>query len=265
MVNSMKQDIRYFFAQAKYNIKNAYALKRSFMIGVGSMILNNCAFFVIWFLFMKATGPINGWSGLDVFGMLGVALVCFGVTHSFFYGIVDLPKHVIRGTFDSILLSPVSRFVKLAGSSFSATAYGDLLQGMVVVVIYGFMSHLSVVAWIFFLCAIVLGCIVFLSIVLLCSLIAFYIHDGEVLSRQMFEIFLRPGLYPGAIFPSKLKLFFMTAIPTLITSAVPIDILKTDSILLGGIAIVSTACWFFFARYMFSRSIRKYESGNLLR
>ena len=76
------------------------------------MMLNNLTFFIIWLLFMQATGPINGWTGMDVFGMLGVALIAFGVTHSFFYGLVDLPQFVVRGTFDSTLLSPVNAFIK---------------------------------------------------------------------------------------------------------------------------------------------------------
>ncbi|MEK9179582.1 MAG: ABC-2 family transporter protein, partial [Patescibacteria group bacterium] len=212
----MKNDIRYFIAQTKYNIKNAHALKHSFWIGVFSMVMNNVSFFVIWLLFMKATGPINGWTGIDVFGMLGVAMVCFGVTQGFFFGVRELPELVHRGSFDSVLLAPVNSFLKLSGSEFSVTAYGDLLIGIVVIIFYGIYLHFSFYAWFLFLFSIMLGCVVFISVRLMCSLVAFFIHDGEDISNQMFEIFLRPGLYPGAIFPNKLKIFCMTIIPTLI-------------------------------------------------
>lgn len=259
------QSLRYFILQSIYNIKNAHALKRSFWIGVGSMILNNLTFFIIWFLFMKATGPINGWSSLDVFGMLGVALVAFGFCHSFFYGIVDLPKFVLRGSFDSILLSPASTLLKLASSSFSVTAYGDLLQGIIVSILYGILSDFSLFSWLLFLVTIVLACTIFISVRLLCSLIVFYIHDGEVISGQVFEIFLRPGLYPGAIFPNKLKLFFMTIIPALLTSATPIDIIKLQSSELLLITFLVTIFWVAFTYLIFSGAIRRYESGNYLR
>ncbi len=257
--------LRYFIAQSKYNIKNAHALAPSFWIGVVSMMLNNLTFFVIWFLFMKATGPINGWTSLDVFGMLGVAMVAFGVTHSFFYGIVDLPQSVVKGTFDTVLLAPTNSFFKLAGSSFTVTAYGDLIQGIGVMVVYGILMHFSFSAWILFLIAVVLGCIVFVSVRLLCSLIVFFIHDGEAVSGQLFDIFLRPGLYPGAIFPNKLKLFFMTIVPTLLTSAVPIDVVKLHSMNLVFFGAGVTLVWVLLAYGVFRLSVRRYESGNYLR
>ena len=112
-MDSMKKDITYFIAQTKANLRNAHALTRSFWIGVFSMILNNLTFFIIWFLFMKATGPINGWTSVDVFGMLGVSMLCFGVCNSFFHGTRELPEFVMRGSFDSILLAPVNSFLNL--------------------------------------------------------------------------------------------------------------------------------------------------------
>ena len=261
----MKKDIKYFITQTYYNFKNAHALKRSFWIGVLSMMLNNLTFFVIWILFMKATGPINGWTGIDVFGMLGVSLITFGVANAFFYGIVDLPTFVVKGTFDNTLLSPVSAFLKLAGSSFSVTAFGDLLQGLIVVSIYGIYLHFSLYIWALYLSGIILGCIVFTSIRLLSSLIVFFIYDGEVISGQVWEIFMRPSLYPGSIFPDKMKLFFMTVVPTLITSAVSIDIVKGASLRLLLMACVVTFVWLVITYYCFITSIKRYESGNFLR
>ena len=261
----MKDNIRYFFAQNYYNIKNAHALSRSFWIGVVSMMLNNLTFFIIWMLFMKATGPINGWTSIDVFGMLGVAMTCFGVASSFFYGIVELPTMVQRGSFDTVLLSPANIFFKLAGSAFSVTAYGDLLMGIAVCLFYGIYMHFSIYVWLLFIAGIVLGCVIFTTIRFLCSVIVFYIHDSDALSGQLFEIFLRPGLYPGAIFPNALKIFFMTLIPALITSAAPIDIVKGHSIYLLGLSALVTLVWFVIAQAIFKNAVKLYESGNWLR
>lgn len=261
----MKNDFLYFFVQTKFNLKNAYALSKSFWIGVFSMVMNDVTFFIIWVFFMKATGPINGWTAVDVFGMLGVAMFCYGFTHAFFYGIKDLPEFVMRGSFDSVLLAPVNIFLKLSGSSFSITAYGDLLLGTAVLIFYGIYLHFSFYAWLLFLFSIMLGCIVFICIRSLCSLVAFFIHDGEVVSHQMFEIFIRPGLYPGAIFPSKLKIFCMTVIPALLTSAAPIDVVKLNSGSLVLFALVVTLVWVYITYFAFKISIKRYESGNFLR
>lgn len=264
MVNNM-QEINYFFIQTKYNIKNAYALRKSFWIGVFGMMMNNLTFFVIWLLFMQATGPIKGWTSIDVIGMLGVSLISFGFTHSFFYGVVELPQHVTKGSFDSILLAPVNKFLKIGGSSFSVTAYGDLIQGILATALYVILAKFTFYSLVLYLLAIVLGCIIFLCIRLICSSIVFFIYDGETIASQLFEIFLRPGLYPGPIFPNKLKLFFMIVIPTLLTSAVPVDVVKTKSPSLLFFSFIITTLFVLLAYFIFRIAVRRYESGNLLR
>ncbi len=265
MVNLMKKDLLYFIAQTKFNLKNAYALKYSFWVGVFGMMLNNVTFFVIWLLFIKATGPINGWTSIDIFGMLGVSLTCYGVVHSFFFGIRELPEFVVKGSFDTVLLAPVSTFIKLSGSAFSVTAYGDLIMGIFVIMFYGIYLQFNLYVWIIFLVSIVLGCVVFACVRLICSLVVFFIHDGEIVAAQLFELFLRPGLYPGAIFPSKLKIFCMTILPTLLTSALPVDVVKLNSTFLIIFAFVVTLLWVMVASLVFKISIKRYESGNFLR
>src|SRR3989338_171736 len=159
--------LRYFIAQSKYNLKNAHALSHSFWIGVVSMMVNNLTFFIVWLLFMKATGPINGWTSLDVFGMIGISMLTYGFSHAFFYGINDLPQSVARGTFDFVLLSPTNLFLKLSGSSFLVTAYGDLIKGIVTSVVYGILMHFSFFSWILFSVGILIGCILHTCIRLL--------------------------------------------------------------------------------------------------
>jgi ABC-2 type transport system permease protein len=261
----MKKDILYFLAQTRANLKNAQALASSFWIGVFSMIINNLAFFVIWYFFMNATGPINGWTSLDVFAMLGVSMFCFGFCQSFFYGIRDLPDFVMKGSFDSVLLAPVNSFLKLSSSSFSITAYGDLIMSSSVLVFYIIYTKMDLYLIVFFIIMILLGCITFICIRLLCSLVVFFIHDGEIVATQMFEIFLRPGLYPGAIFPNKLKIFFMTVIPALITSSVPIDAIKERSSYILFFSFIVTLIWVLITYFLYKISIKRYESGNLLR
>lgn len=261
----MYQDIIYFFNLFKFNLKNSFALKGSFLISVFGMILNNTTFFIVWYLFSTTTGPINGWTSFDIFGMLGVSILIFGIIHSLFCGIVELPNDVVRGKFDVILLSPRSILSRLSGASFSITALGDLIMGLIVIIWYGVINNFYFLEWISFLFVIFLGTIVFLCIRMLTSLIAFYVHDGELISRQVFEIFLRPGLYPGSMFTTKMKVIFMTIIPALITSSVSIDFLKTGHIWIMVLSIISTSFWVFLTVFLFKKSIKRYESGNFLR
>ena len=112
---------------------------------------------------------------------------------------------------------------------------------------------------------ILLGCIIFICIRFLYSLVTFFIYDGEIISQQLFEIFLRPGLYPGGIFPNGIKIFFMTVIPALLTSAVPIDAIKTGSIYIVIISLLITVFWVIFTLIVYKIAVKRYESGNFLR
>lgn len=259
------KDITYFFTQIYFNIKNAHALAKSFWIGVSGMVINNTAFFIMWYLFMKATGDINGWSSTDVMGMLGISMLTFGVVHSFFFGIVKMSDFVNEGKFDSVLLSPVSTFVRQSGMQFSVVAYGDLLQGIAVTIWYILHIHLSFIDVGILLFGIILGSIVFVALVLVISSISFYVQDSAIIADQLRDILIRPSLYPGGIFPEGLKIFFMTVVPALLTSSVPIDMVKDPSLQMFTIPTVAVLVWVLLARYIFSRALRRYESGNMLR
>lgn len=259
------KDVTYFFTQIYFNIKNAHALAKSFWIGVAGMILNNTAFFIMWYLFMQATGEVNGWGSVDVMGMLGISMFTFGVVHSFFFGIVKMSDFVNEGKFDGVLLSPVSVFVRQSGMQFSVVAYGDLLQGIAVTLWYILHTHMSLLHIGVLLFGIILGSLVFVAIVLVLSCISFYVRDSAIIADQLRDILIRPSIYPGGIFPDGLKIFFMTVIPALLTSSVPIDMVKNPSAGLLVFVIVVVVVWVLIARYVFSRALRRYESGNMLR
>lgn len=259
------KEISFFITQTYFNIKNAHALAKSFWIGVAGMVINNTAFFIMWYLFMRATGDINGWSSTDVMGMLGISMLTFGVVHSFFFGIVKMSDFVNEGKFDSVLLSPVSAFVRQSGMQFSVVAYGDLLQGIAVTVWYIVYMHMSAVDIGVLLFGIILGSIVFVALVLVISCISFYIQDSAIIADQLRDILIRPSIYPGGIFPEGLKLFFMTVVPALLTSSVPIDMIKNPSLAMFVLPTVVTIVWVLIAKFVFSRALRRYESGNMLR
>lgn len=261
----MKTDLYFFYKNLVLNLKNAKALSASFYWSIIGMFLNNSGFFLIWYFLLYTTGPINGWDTVDVFVMMGISMFCFGVTMSFFNGINELPKYILDGKFDSVLLSPRSLILRLAGMNFSVTAISDLVMGLFLIIYYLIVKNLTfeqIVGFIFF---VLCGAIVFFCIKLLTTTLSFYIHDGESIGVQVFDIFLRPGLYPGSMFTNNMKMFFITIVPALITSAIPIEYIKNPNSNIILITLISTVFWVVFTIYIFSKSIKKYESGNFLR
>ena len=192
-------------------------------------------------------------------------MLTFGVVHSFFFGIVKMSDFVNEGKFDSVLLSPVSAFVRQSGMQFSVVAYGDLLQGIAVTLWYIIHMHMSSVAIGVLLFGIIIGSVVFVALVLAISCISFYIQDSAIIADQLRDILIRPSIYPGGIFPEGLKIFFMTVVPALLTSSVPIDMVKNPSARLFVFVAVVVVAWMLITRFIFARALRRYESGNMLR
>lgn len=261
----MKKDLYFFYKNLILNFKNAKALTGSFYWSLIGMILNNSSFFFIWYFLLDTTGPINRWDSLDVFAMMGIAMFTFGITHSFFYGTCELPSYILRGTFDSVLLSPRNLIIRLSGMNFSITALGDLLIGTFFILYYPIIKGFSFGQLAGFLFFVLCGVIVFFCVNLLTGIISFYVQDGEAIVMQVFDIFLRPGLYPGSMFTNNLKIFFITVVPALITSTVPIEYIKNPTSIIVSITVISTVCWVCITMFLFKKSIKRYESGNFLR
>ena len=70
----------------KSNIASAAELRVSFLMQVVGMMLNNTAFLVVWILFFKAFGDINGWTANEMFALQGFVAVAYGFTFSLFSG-----------------------------------------------------------------------------------------------------------------------------------------------------------------------------------
>jgi ABC-2 type transport system permease protein len=83
-MKKLLNEIVFFFFQWKQNIRNQQALRTSFLLQVAGMFINNIAFFVIWIMFSKTIGVINGWGAMQTFGMLCVSMLTFGIVHSLF-------------------------------------------------------------------------------------------------------------------------------------------------------------------------------------
>ena len=57
----------------------------------------------------------------------------------------------------------------------------------------------------------------------------------------------------------------MTVLPALLTSSVPIDMVKNPTTRLFVFATIVVVVWVLIAKFVFSRALRHYESGNMLR
>ncbi|MBI4599327.1 ABC-2 family transporter protein [Candidatus Uhrbacteria bacterium] len=246
------------------NMRAAMELRGAFAIQVFGMMLNNTAFVLIWIFFFQAFGNINGWSSAEVFAFQGVVAFSFGCSAAFFQGSHSLPTLVYNGSLDSYLLSPHSAYMRILTSEIKMSGVGDTLFGLVLIVVYIVMAHLSILQAVLLITLLIPASIIMTNVSLITSLSSFYMSDAMAFASDMFDVFISPALYPSALFPTALKFFFIFVIPALAVGGLPVEAVKDYQWHWYAAIWLLAGVWTFIAIKLLGISIRRYESGNII-
>jgi len=258
------KEIKFALYAIKKNIKNNTELRTSFLMNIIGMAINNIAFIVLWVYFVKSVGIIGGWTTFDVIGLQGFTALSYGIIFSVAMGVRKLPGYITSGAFDNFMLSPKNLITRIATSIFSVSALGDILFGLICIIIYGFLIHVSLMQSIFILILVFLSAIIFFSVSLLIQSINFYFVDAESITEGAFGLFFTPSLFHGGAFQGMTRFIFTFIIPSLLIGAIPIEIVKSISITKLLFLIIFTFFWLFVSIKFFNHSVKKYESSNFM-
>jgi len=256
------RDIKLALLNIKKNFQNAKELKSAFITSIIGMCINNVAFIVLWYNFGTMIGNINGWEPFDIFGLYGFSAGSFGLVCAFFHGIYDLPSYISTGNFDKYLITPKNTLLKVATSSISTSAIGDLVFGIICFAIFAFVSKLSFIQILVSILLMIVASIVFFAFSLICMSISFYLMDGENISQGLYGMFVSASLYHGGAFTGILKALFVFIVPSLLLGAVPVELVKSLSLFDISLVLLLTIIWLVISIVFFYKSLKKYESNN---
>lgn len=260
----MKNEIRFVLYAIKKNIQNSAELRSSFLMNIVGMAINNSAFILLWIFFVKSVGEIGGWTAADIVALQGFSAISFGLVFSVFAGIRRLPDAVSSGAFDRFMLSPKNLLLRVATSSFNPSAIGDIIFGIVCLIVYGFLIHIGWYQFILIIALIIIASIIFFAAAVTIFSMSFYFMDAYSVTSGFFDMFMTPALFDGGAFQGIMRFAFTFLIPSLLIGTLPVEITKDMSvsklILIGVLAIF----WFFFSIKIFNKAIKKYESSNFM-
>lgn len=260
----MFKEITFALYAIKKNIQNSTELRMSFLLTVIGMAINNGAFIATWIFFTQSVGEINGWQIADVVSLNGFVAVSYGIMFSLFVGIRRLPQYISDGVFDRFLLSPKSVLVRVATSSFHASAVGDVLFGLICFGAYIYMVGITMPQ---FLLSILLLCNaigMFFAVSVIAYSAGFYFTDGFSVTYSIFDLFMTPTLFHGGIFHGVMRFVFTFVVPSLVVGALPAEILKSVSFF-HAMQLTGVVClWICGALLFFHRSVKRYESANFM-
>lgn len=261
MFTEVRKHIKLVFKYFAFNLSALAEYRTSFFIQVFGMALNNASFaFFWWVLFDKLGGGIGGYGFRDVMFLWAVASTGFGLSHVFFANMNRISGMIITGELDTYLLQPKNPLINSISARMSATAWGDFLYGIILLILI----KASGMMWIMFSISILTAALLITSIAVVGHSLTFYFGNMEAVGRTLWEFTITFSIYPETIFKGPVKALIMTALPIGFITHIPLRLVHNFSwgtlFLLFGVAIAYALLAF--ALYMFG--LKRYESGNLI-
>ena len=260
----MMKEIYFALYAIKKNVQSSAELRTSFLMNIVGMGINNTAFIILWGFFVSSVGIIGGWTVADIIGLQGFTALCYGIVFSAAAGIRKLADYTASGAFDRFMLSPKNLLVRVATASFSVSALGDIVFGVVCLGIFVFLIHATIYQILLIILLAIISTIVFLSAAIAIYSTSFFFEDASSVTGSLFELFFTPSLFHGGAFQGAMRFIFTFVIPSLLVGTLPVEIVTNVS--LGKLLLVGILAlfWFLISIKIFNKSVRKYESTNFM-
>ncbi len=251
----MKPDLRFFGALLRINLQASLALRGAFVLQVAFMALNNLLFFIIWWILFDRFEEIRGWRLDDFAALYGIAAGGYGLGSVFAGGVVDMARRIEEGELDAMLTLPKSVLMQAVAAKTQPHGWGDLLSGIVLIGISGYLGPWAVVA-------LALAGVTFVASGVVLHSAAFWLHRVGGLARQATEFLIAFSVYPPSLFGPGLKVLLFTVLPAGFVSYLPARLVRDFDVQTLLIATAGTTAYAVFAAWLFGRGLRRYTSGS---
>jgi len=260
MLMEVKNNLKFLIKALKYNILSVLEYKKSFLIQVIFMFINNGFFLVFWnVVFAKNGGTLNNIEMKDIYLLWAIPTISWGISMFFFGGISKLNEYIITGNLDTFILQPKNMFLNMATSYSDFGAAGDLLYGLLM----GIIAAGSITEFLHIMLYVIPATIITTCTQILIRLLAIWLGDVENIANvYSFSLFVTFSIYPEQIFSNVMKILFYTVVPVAYVAYIPIRILKNFDIKLLLAVILFTIFLSIFTILIFKKAMKKYESGN---
>lgn len=252
-------NLKLFLFIQKSNIKTAFLNKTDAAVNVLMMLINNLAFFFMWWVIFRYKGDINGW-GISEMALLYMAINnAFALFALFARGIQQLPEYIDNGNLDNFLATPRNPLFMIATSESTFANWGDLITGLVAFFLSGYLRFDT-----FFIMILVsfLAFTILFAYRLIMSSLAFFIPDSQRLGDNIFMAFITFSSQPASIFTGWYKILFLTLIPAGFISYYPVELIKNFNLCDLGIMAGGVTFFFVISIKFFYFGLRRYASGN---
>lgn len=248
-------------ASWRLNLAGAMEFRFSFLLTVGTMIVNNIVWIIFWGMYFRRFPVLNGWTLQDVMMMWAAAAGGFGIMSVFFGNATRLASLIATGQLDVYLAQPKPVLLNVLISRMSVSAIGDLVFAIFIFIGFGDVSLLGIIK---FAAALFLSGLIFIFFCVMAGCLSFWLGNTEGLSFQLFNALLTFATYPTGIFKGFGRIILFTVIPAGFISSMPVSFIREIDLpfVYGALGMAALLCAG--GILLFYRGLRKYTSGNMM-
>ncbi len=261
VVRAFLDYLRLVWTYLRLNLSAQLEYRGAFISQVVAMFVNDVVWVIFWGIFFTRFPVLRGWDVRDVITLWAVVAAGFGLAHAVYGNTMALATLIAEGQLDLWMLYPRALLPHVLLGRMSATAWGDVLFGFAVYLVF---VRPDAAHFTLFLFLSLSTAALFVGFGALSASIGFYLGNSAALTEQWRFAMLTFGTYPAPLFQGAVKLVLFTAIPSAFIHLFPVRALRSLSLGDAGLALLGALAFVAAGAAVFHHGLRRYQSGNLL-
>ena len=256
---AVKKTIKLIWEYFKINLQSAMEYRTSFLTQASFMFINDIIWVIFWVIFFNKFPLINAWSFKDLMLMYVIITTSWGLVGVFFGNFKNIAEVIRDGQLDFYLALPKEELSHVLISKSKFDAFGDLLFGIVLGIIFLSLSQIPLA-----IILIILSAVILLAFAVILGSLSFYMGSSVEIANQGLMGALSIASYPFSAFTGYTKWILLLVIPAGFISGVPVELIKSFNWEWFGGMILAAVVLSTIALIMFKKGVKRYESGNLI-
>ena len=252
--------IKVYFNCLRTAFSSAAAYRLDFILGNFITLLSNIIFPLVTVLIYTNRAEFPGWSMWEVLLIQSVFSMSNATSSMISQSVLWVTMdHVQSGSFEAILLKPLSPLFYITATNFNTGSIGLFLGGFVMTILSASFTEIHGAKNILlFMILFLSGVAVMIGLNLIMASISFkWVGNSRI--PEIFDSILKFGKYPLGIFPKRIQVLSTLLIPVAVVGFFPASALLGRLDTVAMISVIPCILFLLFGIWLYNRMIKLYE------
>ncbi len=257
----MRRTVSIYLVCIKTALSRAIAYRSSFILGTIITLLSNVLFPLVTVVIYENGASFPGWSIWEVLLLQSLYTLSLGVSSLLFNGVVwDTMNYIREGSFEIVLLRPISPLFYIIAGNFAPTNIGLIVGSGIMVGVSMAFAHIafSLINVVRFLILFIAGVAVMGGLYLIMASISF-VWVGNSRIPEMFDSVKSFGKYPQSIFPKQIRWITVYVLPVAMIGFYPCMALLGRSKQSELLLCIPCLLFLLLGIWIYNKMVKRYE------